>query len=203
MRPILPAVALAILFAGCSKSPKPEVSETASVGSAPMPAAAKITQFYTTTPSLARGESGLVCYGVENAKSVWLSPPRKELIVTQARCEEIAPKATTKYTLTAEGASGPAATMDLTVNVDPPHAPHVRMIVEVQFTTLDLKRGEALGICYTAENAQKVEIAPIGYHNGSGKHCTMDHPLKTTTYTVTAIGGGGDRDKEQATVQVH
>jgi hypothetical protein len=200
MRPTLAAAAIALVFAGCSKSPKPEVRETTSVNSAPTAAAAKITQFYTTTPSLARGESGLLCYGVENTKSVWLSPPRKELIVTQARCEEIWPKATTKYTLTAEGASGPAATMDLTVNVEPPH---VKMIVEVQFTTLDLKRGEALGICYVAQNAQKVEITPIGYQSGSGKHCTMDHPLKTTTYTVTAIGAGGDHDKEQATVQVH
>jgi len=199
MRPILPAAAIALVFAGCSESPKPEVKEAASVASAPAVAPAKITQFYTTTPSLVRGESGLLCYGVENAKSAWLSPPRKELLVTQAHCEEISPKATTKYTLTAEGASGPAATMDLTVNVDPPHA----KIVEVQFTTLDLRRGDTLGICYVAENAQKVEIGPIGYRNGSGKHCTMDHPLKTTTYTVTAIGASGDRDKEQATVQVH
>ena len=45
----------------------------------------RITQFYTTTPQLPRGEKGLVCYGVENAKSVWLSPPRRELSAALSR----------------------------------------------------------------------------------------------------------------------
>jgi len=195
MRWILPAAAVALALAGCKFTTRLETKETAATGPAP----AKITQFYTTTPTLARGESGLLCYGVENAKSVWLSPPRKEVNAAPAHCEEVSPTATTTYTLTAEGVGGPAATMDLTINVGPPHV----KIVEVQFTTLNLKRGDTLGICYVAQNAQKVEITPVGYKGASGKHCTTDRPVRTTTYTVTAIGPAGDRDKEQATVQVH
>jgi len=199
MRLILPAALVAVALAGCSKSPKP----TGPVAAAATPAASpvRITQFYTSTPFIARGESGLLCYGVENAKSVWLSPPRKEIIAAVTHCEEVTPTATTTYTLTAEGASGPAASRDVTVTVTV-GLPHVK-IIEVQFTTLDLRRGDVLGICYQVQNAEQVDIAPIGYKGGSGKHCTTDHPVRTTTYTVTAVGPGGDKDKEQATVKVH
>src|SRR5205814_780596 len=155
MHRILPAAAVALAIAGCSKSP-PATKEEAGTGTAAA-APARITQFYTTTPTLPRGESGLLCYGVENAKSVWLSPPRKQLVAAMTHCEEISPAATITYTLTAEGSGGPAATMDLTVNVGPPHV----KIVEVQFTTLTLRRGQELGICYQVQNAQKVEISPI------------------------------------------
>ena len=191
----IPLVAVsALLFAGCTRAPKTEAKAATAA-----PAAAKITQFYATTPTLPRGENGLLCYGVENARSVWLSPPRTELVPALAHCEEVSPTTTTKYTLTAEGAAGPAATSEVTITVG---APRVK-IQEVQFTTLNLRRGEVLGICYVVQNAQKVEIAPIGYRGGSGKSCTTDHPPRTTTYIITAIGPGGDRDKEQATVQVH
>ncbi len=190
---ILPVLAAALVPAGCRFSTVPEAKKQAE------PEPPKITEFYTTTPNLARGESALVCYSVENAKTVWLSPPRKQVNAAVSHCEEVSPKATTTYTLTAEGPSGPAATLNLTVNVGPPHV----KIVEVQFTTLNLKRGEVLGICYVAQNAAKVEISPIGYHGGSGKQCTTDRPVRTTTYIVTATGPGGDRDKEQATVEVH
>ena len=69
----------------------------------------KITQFYTSTPQIARGEKGLVCYGVENAKTVWLSPPRQELSAALSRCVDVTPEATTTYTLTAEGETGQRA----------------------------------------------------------------------------------------------
>ena len=46
----------------------------------------------------ARGEKALVCYGVENARTVWLSPPRQELSAALSRCVEVSPEADTTYT---------------------------------------------------------------------------------------------------------
>src|SRR3954451_2775214 len=77
----------------------------------------KITQLYSSTPQVARGEKGLVCYGVENAKSVWLHPPRQELSAALSRCVDVNPEATTNYPWTAEGADGQRVTQDVTVTV--------------------------------------------------------------------------------------
>src|SRR4051812_41733652 len=95
------AAAAALTLAGCSHSAPP----SATPPTAPPP---RITQFYSTTPQLARGEKGMVCYGVENANAVWLTPPRQELSAALARCIEVSPAETTTYTLTAEGAGGSA-----------------------------------------------------------------------------------------------
>src|ERR1051325_6085101 len=108
----------------------------------------RITQFYATAPQLARGEKELLCYGVENAKTVWLSPPRQELTASATRCVEANPVATTTYTLTAQGASGVPVTQDVTITVGPPRA----KIVEVKISSLEIKRGEPLSICYRVEN---------------------------------------------------
>ena len=51
-----------------------EIGRKEIAGAAPPP---KITQFYATAPKLQRGEKETLCYGVENATDVWLSPPRQ------------------------------------------------------------------------------------------------------------------------------
>ena len=159
----------------------------------------KITQFYTTAPTLARGEKGLLCYGVENAKSVTLSPPRQELSASPSRCVEVTPAADTTYTLTAEGEGGPVTkTVSIAMG-----APKVK-IVEVKVSTLDLKAGDQLSICYKVENAKSVEVQPIRFQGGSRPNaCVMTSPRQTTSYVVTAMGAAGDRDQEKVTVKVH
>src|SRR5258706_11289478 len=67
---------------------------------------AKITQFYATVPKLQLGEQELLCYRVENATSVWLTPPRQQLTASLSRCIEVAPPGTTIYRLYAEGSDG-------------------------------------------------------------------------------------------------
>ena len=47
-----------------------------------------------------------MCYGVENASTVWLEPPRQELSAALSRCVEVFPEADTTYKLTAQGADG-------------------------------------------------------------------------------------------------
>src|ERR1700720_1370099 len=90
---------LLVVAAGtaCSRPPK-SAAKTAE--------AVRITQFYADSSSVARGQRVLLCYGVENAKTVRLDPPGQELSAALARCVEATPSADTTYTLPAGGADG-------------------------------------------------------------------------------------------------
>jgi len=181
---------LAVFAVSCSRpAPPPPARETASV---------RITQFYATLPQLARGEKELLCYGVENAKSVWLSPPRQELSAALSRCVEVEPAETTTYTLTAEGASGKVA-QQVTITLGAAKA----KIIEVRVSSLDVKAGSPVSICYKVANAKSVRIEPRIPPSANSANCGVDNPKRTTTYTVTATGASGDQDQERVTVKVH
>jgi hypothetical protein len=140
-----------------------------------------------------------VCYGVENARTVWLEPPRRELSVALARCVEVSPSADTTYKLTVEGEDGQAVTRELKLAVGAARA----KIVNVNVSALQVKPGDLVSVCYTVENARAVTIDPIGFRGASAaKGCATDQPRKSTTYTVSAVGSGGDKDQERVTVKV-
>jgi hypothetical protein len=80
----------------------------------------QILQFYASTPEIARGERALVCYGVLNAVSVRIEPKVEELKPALSRCFEVAPKASTRYTLYAEGSDGVRASASFTLRVREP-----------------------------------------------------------------------------------
>ena len=186
---------------GCSQSSQPPQANKPAA-SAPAEEPFKITQFYAAAPELAKGEKALLCYGVEHAKSVWLSPPRQELAPSPTRCIEVAPEKTTTYTLTAENGRGQSATQTVTIQVGAAKPPQVR-IEEVTVTSLTIKPGGQVGICYKVRNANSIHISPGGYRSGPGDHgCTVEHPGHTTTYVVAATGAAGDHDEEKVTVTV-
>lgn len=192
------ALLAAAFLSGCGHPPPQPAGKTG--GARTSPAAARITQFYATAPSLARGEKELLCYGVENATAVHLAPPPQELSAAISRCVEVNPAQTTTYSLTAQGAAGPPATQELTVTVGPPHV----KIIDVTVSSLTVPPGGLVSLCYHVENAKAVEIDPIRFHGPSTpRGCGTDTPHKTTTYVVTAIGTEGSRDQERVTVQVH
>ena len=191
-RAYLACAAIVLLSPSCRR-PTPPVGPK----SAAEPVA--ITQFYTDSPNVAKGEKALLCYGVENAKAVWLEPPRQELSAALSRCVEVAPGATTTYTLTAEGSDGKSATKTLTLPVGAPQA----RIVNVNVNSVDVKPGEGVTVCYTVENARSVTVDPVAFHGGADpKGCVTDHPRRSTTYVVTARGRDGDQDQEKVTVRV-
>jgi hypothetical protein len=182
------------VLTGCSSPEKRAVVPAAAPAEG-----ARITQFYTTKAQVARGETALVCYGVENATAVWLEPPRRPLSVALARCLEVSPAADTTYKLTVEGADGKAVTRELKVAVGAARA----RIVNVTVSALAVKAGNLVSVCYTVENARAVTIDPIGFRGGSaGKGCATDQPRKSTTYTISAVGAGGEKDRERVVVQV-
>src|SRR4051812_2795297 len=80
----------------------------------------KILNFYANVGSLTVGEKALLCYGVENAKSVRISPTLQGVYPSPNHCIEIGPERTTHYTILAEGFDGRVATQSFTLPVQPP-----------------------------------------------------------------------------------
>jgi hypothetical protein len=158
-----------------------------------------ITQLYAPQPSIEKGEPGKICYGVENASKVWITPPLQELSAAVARCIEVRPNASTTYNLVAEGGDGKRASQEITLQVVAPKA----RIVNVNISTVEARPGETVSICYTVANARSVSIDPPGFRGGANsKGCVNHRPVKTTTYTIAATGSDGQSDREQVTVKV-
>ena len=195
MHKLVLLVALGLSAAGCSP-PAPQEAPKKGQTSAP---AVKITQFYAAKPKLGPGEQGELCYGVENAESVWVSPPRQDLPRALTRCFTVASSKTTTYRLTAQGADGQSVTQDTTITVGAAQA----HISEVRVSTLDAKAGDTVSLCYSVTNTVSVKIDPIGFKGKGGYRCVTDQPRKATTYVVIATGADGGTDSEKVTVKVH
>src|SRR5262245_42068373 len=138
------AACAVLLLTSCSSSPPPP--------SRAAKAAPRITQLYSPEGSIAVGEKAKICYGVENARTVWISPPRQELSAALARCIEVAPAVKTTYTLTAEGEDGKQVSQDVSIGIG---AAKVK-IVNVNISSVHVKPGEPVTICYTVANARSV-----------------------------------------------
>jgi len=94
------------------------------LASAPGPV--RILRFYASTGALMVGQRAMLCYGVENARSVTISPLVQGIYPSPNHCVEVVPEHTTHYTLMAEGFDGRVATQSFTLPVQPvPIAPQV------------------------------------------------------------------------------
>jgi hypothetical protein len=85
------------------------------VGTHPGPV--RILQFYASVGAILPGEKALLCYGVENARSVKISPDLQGVYPSISHCMEIVPEHTTHYTILAEGFDGAVATKSFTLPV--------------------------------------------------------------------------------------
>jgi len=115
-----PAAAAGLLLAtwglGFVRDPRMPAGARAESG------AVRILEFYATVGALAPGESAQLCYGVENAKSVSISPTLPDVYPSPSRCLDVVPDHTTSYTIMAEGFDGAVALRSLTLPVvtEPP-----------------------------------------------------------------------------------
>jgi hypothetical protein len=95
----------------------------------------RILQFHANAGTITIGQKATLCYGVENAKSVWISPALQGVYPSADRCVEIGPERTTHYTILAEGFDGAVATRSFTLQVQapigPPRPVHYAMAVRV------------------------------------------------------------------------
>src|ERR1700739_456925 len=74
-------------------------------------------QMLYATPSIHRGETAQVCYGVANAKSVTLEPQTSQVWPSHNLCIDVKPAKTTTYTLTAIASDGKSVSQQVTVEV--------------------------------------------------------------------------------------
>lgn len=96
----------------------------------------RILRFYASVGLLVTGESAQLCYGVENARSVHISPPIPGVFPSARRCLEVVPEHTTHYTILAEGYDGRVAMQSLTLPVQtgpPVVSPSVHYAMAVWF----------------------------------------------------------------------
>jgi hypothetical protein len=87
------------------------------------PGPVRILQFYSNVGSIRAGETAMLCYGVENAKSVRIAPLMEGEAPSPNHCLEVAPLHTTHYTILAEGFDGHLAMQSLTLPVSATPAP--------------------------------------------------------------------------------
>jgi hypothetical protein len=85
----------------------------------------RILQFYASVGSVVMGQKAQLCYGVENAKTVRISPPVSDTYPSSNRCLEINPDRTTHYMILAEGFDGRVATQSFTLAVLPVAEPRL------------------------------------------------------------------------------
>jgi hypothetical protein len=88
----------------------------------------RIVRFFGSAGPLARGQKASLCYDVENARSVRISPMMQQLSPSTSHCVEVEPTHTTHYTLVAEGFDGQFATESITVSVEADAPPPPRPV---------------------------------------------------------------------------
>ncbi len=192
MRTISAALVPALLLSGCGSAPAPKPAVEAP---APKPPA-KITQFYSSTPVVAKGAQGQLCYGVENASKVELNPPVEEVWPTPTRCFDVDPVAHSKFTLTAIGADGSRDSKTVSLRESGP-APRV---FDLWASSLNVRPGEEVKVCFKVQNATEVTAGPGNFSRET--NCITDRPSKTTTYKLVALGADGQEDSGSIPVTV-
>lgn len=160
----------------------------------------RITQFYATRPSIPHGENLLLCYGVENATAVRITPPVEPIRPALSRCLTISPEQTTTFTLTAEDSRAKTSSQSVTVKVTPP-LPH---FTDLSISSKDVAAGELVTFCFKASNAVAVHGGPGTFRLGGSttNDCLFDHPKQTTAYRIVIEGAGGETDDAKITVNV-
>jgi hypothetical protein len=155
--------------------------------------------FYAAEPVITRGESVLLCYGVENTKSVRIEPPVEDLKPSFNRCFSIAPQKTAEYKFIATGDDGNEVSQRVEVRVEGiKHVEHVRhhqedgtgLIASFSVDPKQVTAGQDVNVCYNAIGADTVKLTP-GLTVGSAKMgCLKNAVSQTTTFTLEATKGG-------------
>lgn len=209
-------VLVAVLYVGwvfasrwlSTPPPKPEPAPV-SAGSYTPDTKLKISQFYVSPPEFVEGGKALLCYGVQNAKTVRVEPAVDGVWPSSNRCVEVAPQRTTRYKLIAESADGQVETSftDVKVNTNAALLPKVVYFVAApaKQTAQEKQAGEPLvySLCYQVHNAAEVRVdPPVLPPTSAPNGCFYHNPRKTTTYTLTATDATGRKATKQVTIKV-
>lgn len=164
----------------------------------------KILQFYARDAVVLEGHQTVLCYGVLNASAVRVDPPIATLSPSLNRCIEASPERNTRYTLTAESASGQAmsSSLDIAVKPDPEELPRITYFRTSQHRVEEGRH--VFELVFGQVNGEWVEIDPPVFpalHRAPlGKFYVA--PRQTTTYTLTVTNKRGHRTRQALTVEV-
>lgn len=194
-----------LLLAACGSAPKQKTEATGK----PAP---KITQFYASPAIVAPGDRSLLCYGVEGATTLTLTPRVEEIKPALSRCIEVRPKTTTEYVLVADGSGG--QTQSRTVITVDPKAPRSQQGAATPVPPKSLIRflvaseqsvapGQQFTVCYGLAAPATVTIdPPLAAATAGDRSCFNTSLNKTTTITLSAKGQDGRTDQEKLTITV-
>ncbi len=200
MRRLLPSVFAALILTGCSDRPSPKPSPE------PVPAGGvRILQFYARAAETEAGAPVLVCYGVENARSVRINPPVETLKPAYSRCFTVSPGRDTTYTLIAEGPGGKTASSSITIKVKAksPARQEAEMIQLFTSSSTEVQPGGPVTLCYSIDGADTVRIEPnVPELRNRRQGCVLARPVETTTYTLTAGTSAGRTERRQLSITV-
>lgn len=172
-----------------------------------LPTPARILHFYVSPGEIGRGEQALLCYGVENARSVRLEPPVETLSPLQNHCFAVKPERTTEYRLLAEGFDQSAASEKLTLRVKAGAAAVAKaagsqMIQVFTASATEIAPQQQVTLCYAVRDAVSVRVEPGGQSQyPPDKSCFTVKPAQTTTYMLTA-SAKGKTEQQRVTVKV-
>jgi len=159
----------------------------------------KITHFYPKSGSIFRGDSTIICYGVQRAREVRLEPPVDAVWPAVSRCLSVAPAQSTTYILRAMGTDGREVSESIRVEVGP--APP--RFVLFSTSNPELARGEQLTMCYGVENAVKLRLAPLEMDLPPvTKHCVRFGAPVSGRYTLTATSAEGVTARQEFRVRL-
>ena len=160
------------------------------------PKHARILFFDALATRIKRGESARLCYGVADTNTTTISPLRREFPSVDKHCFEHAPRDSTTYVLKATGEDNQTESRELSVVVESPAVPPVRI------TRFELNPTMVHGtqLCYALENARSAHIEPgIGTLRNLTADCPRLPSRRQETYTLTATGEDGKTATRQVT----
>ena len=156
-----------------------------------------IASFAANPPSIQQGQSAQLNWRTENADEVLIDG----IPIEKSGSKQVTPTANTTYTLTAKGSGGASAQQSVAITVAaPPEHPAVK-ITQFKANPPSIKAGDSTTLLWITQNASDVSV-----DQGIGTVAAGDSqqvaPLKTTIYTLTAKGQGGDEKRQSVTVAV-
>ncbi|MCL6546237.1 MAG: hypothetical protein K6T61_13485 [Bryobacteraceae bacterium] len=203
MRSYIP-LTLLILISACGPTEPPRTSEKTPES----PPRLKITHFYAGKTEIIRGESVLLCYGVENAAEVRLDPPAESLSPGYHRCFTVSPERDTTYRLTARDRYGHSAYADVNVAVKSPAPaaapkPEPALIRMFVAASPEVPAGFPVTLCYSAPEAESISIdPPVQELKPAQRFCFRAPVHDATTFRLTARAPGGRMETAEVTVRV-
>ena len=162
-----------------------------------------ISQFYARDPGIFEGTSTVLCYQVENARSVEIAPPVEELRPTPLpRCFTVSPEHTTTYVLTAQDSHGAAVHESAEVRVlpDRENLPAISYFTKTPKPSADAR---LYLLCFGVQNSKSVEVTPpVMLPSAATIGCFYVHPSKSTTYVLTAHGERGRKAQDALHIEI-